>query len=227
MQPQRSHSSKSSYRTSAAGDEGQDISLEKTKAQDEKNNGDSSKPPPASKNHPKLHNLLSDAVAATNPAIRHLASASSLGSQNGRTSNLAPTHTVSGFRLLSTTFEEQRYDGKQNVKYASTTRVWDPIAANPERTGSGISGHQTFASSAERNSTIYGSGSENATLFSRPDSSPVDGCEMGGKDKEEETDANEVIYPEHLKLCILITGIALSVFLISLDRTIITTVSSR
>lgn len=44
-----------------------------------------------------------------------------------------------------------------------------------------------------------------------------------GLTKEEDEDEN--IYPKPLGLFILITGIALSVFLISLDRTIITTVS--
>jgi len=43
----------------------------------------------------------------------------------------------------------------------------------------------------------------------------------------EEDGEGEVNYPGPLGLFILITGIALSVFLISLDRTIITTVSSH
>lgn len=41
----------------------------------------------------------------------------------------------------------------------------------------------------------------------------------------EEDDKDENIYPKPLGLFLLVTGIALSVFLISLDRTIITTVS--
>lgn len=65
------------------------------------------------------------------------------------------------------------------------------------------------------------------------------GADNGGKDADQDHGEDKVLdkdgtgeevdetkYPRSLALFILITGIALSVFLISLDRTIITTVSS-
>lgn len=55
----------------------------------------------------------------------------------------------------------------------------------------------------------------------------VEGEEVNvGAGEEGKVEEDEVKYPGPLGLFILITGIALSVFLISLDRTIITTVGS-
>jgi hypothetical protein len=89
-------------------------------------------------------------------------------------------------------------------------------------------------------------GSEDTTLYSYPRSSVVDEStvakykeiKIGGPKLEEDASGKEPkveeephiqhedgnIYPGPLGLFLLVTGIALSVFLISLDRTIITTV---
>jgi len=100
------------------------------------------------------------------------------------------------------------------------------------------------ASVDERGSAVFAS--DETTLFSDPRGSVVDyshsnqqqdqelkkqfETEQSLKEKErvgERVDGeeeDEVNYPGPLGLFVLITGIALSVFLISLDRTIITTV---
>jgi hypothetical protein len=211
---------------------------------------------PASTHHLHLQNFLNDVVDAANPPLRHLASHSSLASQNSHRSRgsdgvsvIRSVHTRrQQIRPLSTAFEEQRHPGKPGHSITRSTKEWDPNA--PSQSGSmssypGYKGRNPLNESMSMSgSAKYGS--ENTTLYSYPRSSVVDEStigkykeiEVGGPKLEEDVSGKEPkveeepnnqyddgnIYPGPLGLFLLVTGIALSVFLISLDRTIITTV---
>ncbi|CZR52547.1 related to major facilitator (MFS1) transporter [Phialocephala subalpina] len=212
--------------------------------------GDKTKPPSTSTTHPHIQSFLKDVVEATNPSLRHLASHSSLGSQKSNVGSIASNPlsqtTRRSFRPLATNFEEQRHPGKPALSITRHTRVWDP---NPEvKETERLDSLRSYGSSKRVESAVYGS--ESATLFSDPRSSMFSaanpnlskykeievprevaegGSKGGGEDGNvevatgEKDEEEETKYPGPLGLFILITGIALSVFLISLDRTIITT----
>ncbi|KAL2072957.1 hypothetical protein VTL71DRAFT_10281 [Oculimacula yallundae] len=218
-------------------------------------------PPQAHMTHPNIHSFINDAIEATNPSIRHLASQSSLGSQlSGRRSrsrgSRADSDVRSGttrrsVRPLSTNFEEQRYPGNPTLGFAKTTKPFEPEIKEeskhipisiPEWKGHAHTPSTATGTATHRPSTGTGTASQayasdDTTLFSEiPASRHSDkhgdigdaggktadgGNEAAAKEAGEEDD--ETKYPGPLGLFILITGIALSVFLISLDRTIITT----
>jgi len=214
-------------------------------------------PIPASTHHPHLQNFFNEVVEAANPPLRHLASHSSLASQNSYRSRgsdavsvIRSVHTRrQQIRPLSTAFEEQRHPGKPGHLITRSTKEWDPEA--PSQSGS-MSSYAGYRGKNPLNESLSMSGSakygsEDTTLYSYPRGSVVDEShvgkykeieigapklkEVGGLEKEtkaEEEPNNQPedgnIYPGPLGLFLLVTGIALSVFLISLDRTIITTV---
>jgi hypothetical protein len=212
---------------------------------------------PVSTHHPHLQSFFKDVVEAANPPLRHLASHSSLASQNSHRSRGSNEVSVprsvhtrrQQIRPLSTAFEEQRHPGKPGHSITKSTKEWNPEAPSEYGSMSSYPGHRGKNPLNEIMS-ISGSakyGSESTTLYSYPRSSVVDESTVG-KYKEIEIDAPKLeevggleketkaeeelnnqhedgnIYPGPLGLFLLVTGIALSVFLISLDRTIITTV---
>jgi len=193
--------------------------------------------PPSAHTNSHIQTFIQEAIEATNPSLRHLASHSSLGSQtshHSRSTSVTKSRARVRPRPLST-LAEQRHPGKPAVSITRSTKDWDP---------------ETIAKGD--GSTLFTS--DDMTLFSDRRSSVVD-TSLEGSRKYEEVDVPDVAmrsviesdgtservdaenlkaapagedenhYPGLLGLGILITGIALSVFLISLDRTIITTVS--
>jgi hypothetical protein len=128
------------------------------------------------------------------------------------------------FRPLSTTFEDQRHEGKRGLSITSKTKVWEPGHSQRDSLRSEIT--QQTGSATLRNSW----GSRSVGSWSGKDKAQESANIIGenGKNEEQPQQANveedETVYPGPLPLSILVIGIALSVFLISLDRTIITTV---
>ena len=195
------------------------------------------KTPPASHYHSQSHlqNFLHDAVEAANPPLRHLASHSTLGSLHSHgtsdvRSNRTRTSRNSNFRPLSTNFEEQRHS-KPGVSITRSTKQWDPIIAHaPKSSVSSLQGHskrlsavgstadQSFVTKSAVSTQIYSD-----TPLAPEDHTQKTAERLEGKNETGEDD--DIVYPEPFPLTILIIGLCLSVFLISLDRTIITTVS--
>lgn len=123
------------------------------------------------------------------------------------------------------------------MSITSSTKPWSPETGGRESASLGVGSDQTTLFSDARSSLVSsgvnagkykeieisqsgteGSGSEELSL------GECNGSGNGGEGREGREE-EEIIYPGPLKLFILVVGIALSVFLISLDRTIITTVS--
>ncbi|KAH7357258.1 major facilitator superfamily domain-containing protein, partial [Rhexocercosporidium sp. MPI-PUGE-AT-0058] len=167
-------------------------------------------PPSAHVNHPNLHNFINEAIEATNPSLRHLASHSSLGSQLSRHRSRgsradsdvgSATTRRSRIRPLSTNFEEQRHPGKSALSITNTTKPFEPDLKEDSTL---LMAHTEVTRGNDGRKTIDQGEQKAAAAIT--------------VDEEDETN-----YPGPFGLFILITGIALSVFLISLDRTIITT----
>ncbi|CZT04291.1 related to major facilitator (MFS1) transporter [Rhynchosporium agropyri] len=196
-------------------------------------------------NHPNLQNFINEAIVATNPAIRHLASQSSLESQpSGRRSrgsrgdSEARSGLSKGIRRLSTNFEEQRHPGRSDLGFASTTKPYEPEKETSRmKTIPEWKGHRANTSSGLGNEAF---GRDHTALIPEvpPSRQSYKSLVVRGDGEEPKTDEGDAVeaaatltgekddetkYPGPLGLFILITGIALSVFLISLDRTIITT----
>ncbi|CZT10055.1 related to major facilitator (MFS1) transporter [Rhynchosporium graminicola] len=195
-------------------------------------------------NHPNLQNFINEAIVATNPAIRHLASQSSLESQpSGRRSrgsrgdSEARSAISKGIRRLSTNFEEQRHPGRSDLGFASTTKPYEPEKETSRmKTIPEWKGHRVNTSSGLGNEAF---GRDDTALIPEvpPSRQSYKSLVVRGDGEEPKTDEGDAVeaatltgekddetkYPGPLGLFILITGIALSVFLISLDRTIITT----
>lgn len=203
------------------------------------------KQPPSTHKTQHLQNFIQEAIEATNPSLRHLASHSSLNSQLSTRTQGSDLRRFasprSQIRPLSTAFEEQRHPGKPALSITRNTRHYDPLA---KETGSLASCKKDGKVASVHGSAVYAS--DETTLVSDPrESSVVDYAAGSGefrpyavieapntsqdeevKSELEGGEEEETNYPGPLGLSVLITGIALSVFLISLDRTIITTVSS-
>jgi hypothetical protein len=197
--------------------------------------------------------MIDQAIEVTNPPLRHLASHSSLGSINshgtrGSASDIRSARTRLSFRPLSTNFEEQRHMGKPNLSITRNTREYDPDTPHEGKISTlrnvNHSRDQSFVSSS-----VNGAGfmSDDATLFSDPRNSIIastmneesldslkkkEALEIEERDRappaaqESKAEEDDNVHPGPLGLSMLIIGIALSVFLISVDRTIITTVSA-
>jgi hypothetical protein len=220
--------------------------------------------PPSVQKNTHIQAFIDSAIEATNPSLRHLASHSSLGSQQSNHSYGSQStwrSPRSQVLPLSTAYEEQRHPGKPELAITKNTKFYDPEAKEAEVDGFQEHGRGKGSVNASLSSyrkhgklgSVDGSAvyaSDETTLFSNPRCSVVDYAVGGGSqefrrykeidvevprskaeeggnegevERKEEDDENT--YPGPLGLFILITGIALSVFLISLDRTIITTVS--
>ena len=201
-----------------------------------------------------LNGLLAEIINAANPAIRRIASNSTFDdsrsfsrSRSARSRSRSttarsvlaqsPQFSVStqGSRP-KTPLSAQRHPGKPGVRITRTTRLLDEILDVDESTADADhdSNRQSLARMA---SPKYDAGS----VGERPSEEhflahETQGQKLQEKERDdalesipaeataEETEGNAVQYPSPTALAFLITGICLSVFLISLDRTIITTV---
>jgi hypothetical protein len=180
-----------------------------------------------------LATLFFDAVEYeyANPPICQLASHSTHGSSSpGATSELQFYRPRASRGTSEAAFDKQRHPGKTVAcpragSYLNTSHSGENGGApSCPRIESGSSGSQNGSSEAPL-ITSKGTGSA-ARILGRG----------GGKEKEtkkkieersrQETGDEETVYPGLLALSLIITGLCLSVFLISLDRTIITTVSA-
>lgn len=163
-----------------------------------------------------------------NTPLRHLASHSSLNtiSSQGSTFSRGQRSTGSNvrsyasqhahkrqFRPMSTNYEEQRHEGNGNVRISKTTKIFEPqeIAEGKDTNDNGC---QVGEAKEKRRSSDTLTNSNNV----KSDLSD----EEKATQKEEEDDN---IYPGPLGLTFLSIGLMLCVFLIALDRTIITPVS--
>lgn len=127
---------------------------------------------------------------------------------------------------MPTNFEEQRHVGKPGLSITRSTKEWNPIVARPSV--SSLPGHfrtesaaaQSFVTQSGVSTQIYSDTPLAPDDYKQDTAKPLDAQDR----TEEEEDDDENVYPGPLPLAMLITGLCLSVFLISLDRTIITTV---
>lgn len=143
-----------------------------------------------------------DSALNTTTPLRHLASQSSLGSSRSRNSSEVRStksrRSKKAFHPLSVTFEEQRHEAPRGFSITKNTKPWDPtLPGVPE--------------------------GEAGELQSTKDPEAENSSQPAGNQADEDEPVNN--YPSSLGLTVLIIGLCLSVFLISLDRTIITTVS--
>ncbi|TVY16112.1 Efflux pump roqT [Lachnellula arida] len=174
---------------------------------------------------PYLQTLFQGAIEASNPHLRLLASHSSYNSQTSRHSSESRSERspVPSFRPLSTTFKDQRHEGKRGLSITSKTKIFEP----------GLLGGEESRGTTLRESWGSGSlpGAEKKLEAGNggiPEENPTDppSASLELATEEESTSGvkeEDIVYPKPLALSFLIIGIALSVFLISLDRTIITT----
>lgn len=119
------------------------------------------------------------------------------------------------------------------MSITSTTKPWNPEMLEKDR------GSVTTLLSDPRGTPMIGGshqgrhedfGVPEGTVEAGSKNNLVDEASQTNRDTDPKgnldgNDGDEIVYPGPLKLSILVIGIALSVFLISLDRTIITTVS--
>jgi len=197
-----------------------------------------------------LQAFLHDAIEAANPGLQHLASHSTLGSlpsgtaldvrssRNPRPGYIRP--------LGLSTFDDQRHAGKPGLPITRNTREWDPGSshARPSASASSYSDARarqssySTARSGESSQSYYSGEDKDAESVEevRPEGEKEKEAEEankaetggegeGGEENESETENEEPIYPGPWALTFLLIGLCLSIFLISLDRTIITTVS--
>ncbi|TVY38480.1 Efflux pump, partial [Lachnellula occidentalis] len=172
---------------------------------------------------PYLQNFFQGAIEASNPPLRLLASHSSFNSKVSRQSSEIPAERTlsSPFRPLSTTFEDQRHEMK-NFSITSKTKMFEPgLLGNlpgEESRGTTLRGSWGSRLSGPEKKLEAGNGGI-------PEEDPSAGPEMATEEERAggKTGEDDMVYPKPLALSFLIIGIALSVFLISLDRTIITT----
>ena len=181
----------------------------------------------SSSKHINLQNSRNEGVEASDPPFRHLSSGSSSGSIKARQSvsgaALADGHSQKS-SPPSTTFEDQRHEGKRGLSITSNTKPWNSGRLQRESLRSEIT--QETGSVTLRNSW----GNRSVGSWSGKDKAHESANIISENVKEEEQpeqtvmEEDENVYPGPLRLSILVIGIALSVFLISLDRTITTTV---
>jgi hypothetical protein len=132
---------------------------------------------------------------------------------------------------MSLNFEEQRHVGKPGLSITSSTKEWNPIVAR-QPTVPPHSSSSNFQAGSKRCSTANQSfvtqSGFSTHIYSDAPTGKDDRLPRRGRMEDvgfEYEDEEQNVYPGPLPLTILIIGLCLSVFLISLDRTIITTVS--
>lgn len=141
-------------------------------------------------------------------------------------SNRTRRSGASSFWPMPTNFEEQRHT-KPGLSITRSTKEWNPIVAQPSTFGSISSsqGHSQKLSAADQ-SFMTQSGVSTQVYSDTPLVNEDDRQDTTERLEEQAETEDENVYPGPLPLTILIIGLCLSVFLISLDRTIITTVYS-
>lgn len=158
----------------------------------------------APRNTAALNELFTDIIASAAPSLRHLASQSTLGESVSSAKRRSRTYERPN--RLSTPVEEQRHPGKpglwsdQFMKNIDEMVDWETKEAN------------AISLASTSNLDVFGA-------RSKPEKNEV----VIAPPEPQELDA-EIEYPGTLALTILTIGLCLSVLLISLDRTIITTV---
>jgi len=190
-----------------------------------------------------IQTLFFDAVEAASPPLRQLASHSTprAGSLSSAAASELPTSQLPAARVLpSSAFEEQRHPGKPGAAITRTTHDVEPgshvaksnSGGSTEAIESVRSGYVRTGSRSSRS----GIGSSDAPLLKSQEGSINEGIPEKKQDEEnnvekkenerivQEIDEEGKVYPRPLPLTLIIIGLCLSVFLISLDRTIITTV---
>jgi hypothetical protein len=187
-----------------------------------------------------VQSILQDVIEAANPGIHHLASHSSIGSQE-----LNPTRSKSksnrGTKRLSTNFEDQRIH-KLGLSLTKNTKIWEPSPSisssaplNPRDSSTTrsdwgnmerSSGGSEFGSITTVTGPEAHDGGIGSIIAENPSTTTLQGGNSDQTIGNESGEEDELQYPGTFGVICLIFGIALSVFLISLDRTIITTVSS-
>lgn len=165
-----------------------------------------------------LQTLFFDAVEAANPPLRQLASHSTLGSfPSAAASEQHPSRDPTDRAWPGPTFEEQRHPGKPGAAITRTGNELDSeatnVASNSTAPTKAVKSEQSGYLGSQSGSSSSQNGSSDAPTFNSMGS-------LGQGEREEE----ENIYPRPLARTLIIIGLCLSVFLISLDRTIITTV---
>ncbi|TVY26830.1 Efflux pump [Lachnellula hyalina] len=177
---------------------------------------------PNPKYHPETR-----AIEASNPSLHLLASHSSFNSEKSHHNSEVRSERspIPSSRPLSTTFEAQRHEGKRGLSITSKTKIFEPgLVSGEESRGTtlrGSWGSGSLAGGPEKKLEAGNGGIPEGN----PSDSPSASLEMAAEEELSggEKDEDDIAYPKPLALSFLIIGIALSVFLISLDRTIITT----
>jgi len=163
-----------------------------------------------------LRNFIDSTIDITNLPLRHLASKSTLASSNShqRSEIHRPHFKATHFHPSSITFDDQRAEPSHGFSITKSTKPWDPTLSAISVPSLSQSGRNSFRSNVNRRSKTDSSlGGE---IIEKPVAHIPNTHATEGND--------ESIYPNPLGLGFLIVGLCLSVFLISLDRTIITTV---
>jgi hypothetical protein len=77
---------------------------------------------------PYLKDFFQEAIEASNPPLRHMASHSSLNSIQSSNGSETRSNKVKKptFRPLSTTLEEQRHGGRRGLSITSSTKIFEP-----------------------------------------------------------------------------------------------------
>jgi len=169
--------------------------------------------------HNHLQNFINSTIEINNIPLRHLASQSTLTSSNGhqRPDAQSTYAKTTHFNPSSLTFDDQRVDPPRGFSITKSTKLWDPTLSTttsvPILPQSRLNSLHSNANRLSRAESSFGGGG-----FEKIAGPSIDRT-VGEED--------ESIYPNSLELGFLILGLCLSVFLISLDRTIITTVSNH
>jgi hypothetical protein len=158
-----------------------------------------------------LATLFFDAVEYANPPIRQLASHATYGSSStGATSELQFSRSRASRGTSEAAFDKQRHPGKTGAC---------PMAGSCLNTShSSENGGARSCPRIESGSSGSQNGGSDVPLITSEGTGGA--ARIGGRGEGEEN-----VYPGPLALALIILGLCLSVFLISLDRTIITTVS--
>ncbi|KAI9651374.1 hypothetical protein NHQ30_001415 [Ciborinia camelliae] len=150
-----------------------------------------------SRDNQVLNELFADIISSTEPRVRHLASRSTL---NESSSSTRRSKTYGRWKSFTTPVEEQRHAGKPGLWSENFMKDVEEMIDQD---------------ATEANATSLASTS-NADIFAA-------GRNHEDVSSSQEPRELETEHPGVIALTFLVIGICLSVFLISLDRTIITT----
>lgn len=186
-----------------------------------------------------LQTLFFDAVEAANPPLRQLVSQSTMGSLPGASaSDFYVPHRSTNRPQHGSAFNEHMHTRRScpitnRHRYHFETGSTTSGSSSAEST----SGASTTAIKSGRYGYLWAKSDSSSSQRGHSDTSLTDGEESGNEgvttektrnddvsEKREEREGEDNPYPRPLALTLIIIGLCLSVFLTSLDRTIITTV---